>query len=119
MHPGGLTHLHEGLPVTNGTRYIMVSFVDPDESELETCGDGCEDHNDLVSQVFYPSSSSSSSSSGPSSPANYSSPTNSSSPSNSSYSLNITREEEEDYSEEDPLDYWKPPDFSRQAYVVS
>ncbi|CAG0886727.1 unnamed protein product [Darwinula stevensoni] len=116
MHPGGLTHLHEGLPVTNGTRYILVSFVDPDESELETCGDGCEDHNDLVSQVFYPTSSSSSSSSGPSSPANYSSPTNSSSPSNSSFSLNLTREEEEDYSEEDPLDYWKPPDFSRQAY---
>ncbi|XP_056306418.1 procollagen-lysine,2-oxoglutarate 5-dioxygenase 2 isoform X2 [Danio aesculapii] len=29
MHPGRLTHLHEGLPVTNGTRYIAVSFVDP------------------------------------------------------------------------------------------
>ncbi|XP_052126964.1 procollagen-lysine,2-oxoglutarate 5-dioxygenase 1 [Frankliniella occidentalis] len=29
MHPGRLTHLHEGLPVTNGTRYIMISFVDP------------------------------------------------------------------------------------------
>ena len=29
MHPGRLTHLHEGMPVTKGTRYIMVSFVDP------------------------------------------------------------------------------------------
>uniref|UniRef100_A0A672KYD4 Procollagen-lysine, 2-oxoglutarate 5-dioxygenase 3 n=1 Tax=Sinocyclocheilus grahami TaxID=75366 RepID=A0A672KYD4_SINGR len=29
MHPGRLTHYHEGLPVTRGTRYIMVSFVDP------------------------------------------------------------------------------------------
>jgi procollagen-lysine,2-oxoglutarate 5-dioxygenase len=29
MHPGRLTHLHEGLPVTKGTRYIMISFVDP------------------------------------------------------------------------------------------
>jgi len=29
MHPGRLTHYHEGLPVTKGTRYIMVSFVDP------------------------------------------------------------------------------------------
>ncbi|TRY64766.1 hypothetical protein DNTS_027664 [Danionella cerebrum] len=29
MHPGRLTHFHEGLPVTQGTRYIMVSFVDP------------------------------------------------------------------------------------------
>uniref|UniRef100_A0A8C1SK21 procollagen-lysine 5-dioxygenase n=1 Tax=Cyprinus carpio TaxID=7962 RepID=A0A8C1SK21_CYPCA len=29
MHPGRLTHLHEGLPTTNGTRYIAVSFVDP------------------------------------------------------------------------------------------
>ncbi|XP_034233658.1 procollagen-lysine,2-oxoglutarate 5-dioxygenase isoform X2 [Thrips palmi] len=29
MHPGRLTHFHEGLPVTNGTRYIMISFVDP------------------------------------------------------------------------------------------
>ncbi|KAG9494248.1 hypothetical protein GDO78_001873 [Eleutherodactylus coqui] len=29
MHPGRLTHLHEGLPVTNGTRYIAVSFIDP------------------------------------------------------------------------------------------
>lgn len=29
MHPGRLTHYHEGLPVTSGTRYIMVSFVDP------------------------------------------------------------------------------------------
>ena len=29
MHPGRLTHYHEGLPLVNGTRYIMVSFVDP------------------------------------------------------------------------------------------
>ncbi|XP_037566970.1 procollagen-lysine,2-oxoglutarate 5-dioxygenase isoform X1 [Dermacentor silvarum] len=29
MHPGRLTHYHEGLAVTKGTRYIMVSFVDP------------------------------------------------------------------------------------------
>uniref|UniRef100_A0A8D3DLB4 procollagen-lysine 5-dioxygenase n=1 Tax=Scophthalmus maximus TaxID=52904 RepID=A0A8D3DLB4_SCOMX len=29
MHPGRLTHYHEGLPTTSGTRYIMVSFVDP------------------------------------------------------------------------------------------
>ena len=31
MHPGRLTHYHEGLPLTNGTRYIMVSFIDPCE----------------------------------------------------------------------------------------
>jgi len=29
MHPGKLTHQHEGLRVTKGTRYIMVSFIDP------------------------------------------------------------------------------------------
>ncbi|KAJ0183831.1 hypothetical protein K1T71_000254 [Dendrolimus kikuchii] len=29
MHPGRLTHYHEGLKVTKGTRYIMISFVDP------------------------------------------------------------------------------------------
>ncbi|XP_043954487.1 multifunctional procollagen lysine hydroxylase and glycosyltransferase LH3 isoform X2 [Gambusia affinis] len=29
MHPGRLTHYHEGLPTTQGTRYIMVAFVDP------------------------------------------------------------------------------------------
>ncbi|XP_065349173.1 procollagen-lysine,2-oxoglutarate 5-dioxygenase-like [Cloeon dipterum] len=29
MHPGRLTHYHEGLPVSKGTRYILVSFVDP------------------------------------------------------------------------------------------
>lgn len=29
IHPGRLTHYHEGLPVTNGTRYILVTFVDP------------------------------------------------------------------------------------------
>ncbi|XP_056129575.1 procollagen-lysine,2-oxoglutarate 5-dioxygenase 1 isoform X2 [Lampris incognitus] len=29
MHPGRLTHYHEGLPTTDGIRYIAVSFVDP------------------------------------------------------------------------------------------
>uniref|UniRef100_A0A7N6BWI4 Procollagen-lysine,2-oxoglutarate 5-dioxygenase 1 n=1 Tax=Anabas testudineus TaxID=64144 RepID=A0A7N6BWI4_ANATE len=29
MHPGRLTHYHEGLRVTEGVRYIAVSFVDP------------------------------------------------------------------------------------------
>ncbi|XP_030041541.1 procollagen-lysine,2-oxoglutarate 5-dioxygenase 1 isoform X1 [Microcaecilia unicolor] len=29
MHPGRLTHYHEGLPTTKGTRYIVVSFLDP------------------------------------------------------------------------------------------
>lgn len=29
IHPGRLTHYHEGLLVTRGTRYIMISFVDP------------------------------------------------------------------------------------------
>ncbi|CAI9571104.1 unnamed protein product [Staurois parvus] len=29
MHPGRLTHYHEGLRVTKGVRYIAVSFVDP------------------------------------------------------------------------------------------
>ncbi|EDV97127.1 GH16659, partial [Drosophila grimshawi] len=29
MHPGRLTHFHEGLLVTRGTRYIMISFIDP------------------------------------------------------------------------------------------
>lgn len=29
MHPGRLTHFHEGLRTTSGTRYIMISFVDP------------------------------------------------------------------------------------------
>eukprot|EP00049_Salpingoeca_infusionum_P017598 m.353590 g.353590 ORF g.353590 m.353590 type:complete len:838 (-) comp16804_c0_seq1:1424-3937(-) len=28
VHPGRLTHQHEGLYVTKGTRYIIVSFVD-------------------------------------------------------------------------------------------
>jgi GR25 family glycosyltransferase involved in LPS biosynthesis len=26
LHPGKLTHYHEGLPITAGTRYILVSF---------------------------------------------------------------------------------------------
>lgn len=29
MHPGRLTHYHEGLHLQGGTRYIMISFVDP------------------------------------------------------------------------------------------
>ncbi|KAL7632452.1 UNVERIFIED_CONTAM: hypothetical protein RMT77_017228 [Armadillidium vulgare] len=29
IHPGRLTHYHEGLPTTKGTRYILVSFIDP------------------------------------------------------------------------------------------
>lgn len=29
LHPGRLTHYHEGLPTTGGVRYIAVSFVDP------------------------------------------------------------------------------------------
>lgn len=29
LHPGRLTHYHEGLTTTQGTRYIMVSFIDP------------------------------------------------------------------------------------------
>ena len=29
IHPGRLTHYHEGLETTKGTRYIMISFVDP------------------------------------------------------------------------------------------
>ena len=29
IHPGRLTHYHEGLQTTRGTRYIAVSFVDP------------------------------------------------------------------------------------------
>ncbi|VDL90349.1 unnamed protein product [Schistocephalus solidus] len=29
IHPGRLTHLHEGLRTTFGTRYIFVSFVNP------------------------------------------------------------------------------------------
>lgn len=29
MHPGQLAHYHEGLKVINGTRYILISFVDP------------------------------------------------------------------------------------------
>jgi procollagen-lysine,2-oxoglutarate 5-dioxygenase, invertebrate len=29
IHPGRLTHYHEGLKVTKGTRYIMVAFIDP------------------------------------------------------------------------------------------
>ncbi|KAL7675333.1 hypothetical protein ACOME3_001596 [Neoechinorhynchus agilis] len=29
MFPGRLTHIHEGLKITEGTRYILVSFIDP------------------------------------------------------------------------------------------
>ena len=28
IHPGRLTHYHEGLPITEGNRYLFVSFVD-------------------------------------------------------------------------------------------
>lgn len=31
IHPGRLTHRHSGLQLTNGTRYILVSFVDSDQ----------------------------------------------------------------------------------------
>jgi len=27
LHPGRLTHYHKGLPITNGERYILVSFI--------------------------------------------------------------------------------------------
>jgi hypothetical protein len=27
IHPGRLTHFHEGLATTQGTRYILISFV--------------------------------------------------------------------------------------------
>ena len=27
IHPGKLTHYHEGLPITSGKRFIMVSFI--------------------------------------------------------------------------------------------
>ncbi len=27
IHPGRITHYHEGLPVTKGTKYVCVSFV--------------------------------------------------------------------------------------------
>lgn len=29
MHPGRLTHQHEGLHTTKGTRYILVTFINP------------------------------------------------------------------------------------------
>lgn len=29
MHPGRLTHFHEGMKTLSGTRYIMISFIDP------------------------------------------------------------------------------------------
>jgi len=28
LHPGKLTHYHEGLPITKGNRYILISFVE-------------------------------------------------------------------------------------------
>ena len=34
MHPGRLTHYHEGLPTTKGTRYIMISFVNPQKTKV-------------------------------------------------------------------------------------
>jgi hypothetical protein len=27
IHPGKLTHYHEGIPITYGERYILVSFI--------------------------------------------------------------------------------------------
>ena len=27
IHPGRVTHLHEGLPITQGIRYILISFI--------------------------------------------------------------------------------------------
>ena len=27
IHPGRITHYHEGLPINSGTRYILVSFI--------------------------------------------------------------------------------------------
>ncbi|EJW87403.1 hypothetical protein WUBG_01688, partial [Wuchereria bancrofti] len=29
MFPAQLTHMHEGFPITSGTRYIAVSFLNP------------------------------------------------------------------------------------------
>jgi len=31
LHPGKITHLHGGRPVTNGTRYILVTFMNVGE----------------------------------------------------------------------------------------
>ena len=28
IHPGKVTHYHEGLPTTKGVRYILVSFIE-------------------------------------------------------------------------------------------
>ena len=28
LHPGKLTHYHQGLPITSGKRLILVSFID-------------------------------------------------------------------------------------------
>lgn len=41
-HPGRVTHFHEGLPTTSGTRYILVSFVNAaypcyERSGVPTC----------------------------------------------------------------------------------
>ena len=27
IHPGRITHYHEGLPITKGKRYVFISFV--------------------------------------------------------------------------------------------
>ena len=37
MHPGRLTHYHEGLTTTAGTRYILVSFVNPWKIICSSC----------------------------------------------------------------------------------
>ena len=35
FHPGQITHKHGGMPVTKGTRYIIVSFVNEDKAREE------------------------------------------------------------------------------------
>jgi len=35
MHPGELTHFHEGMSTTRGTRYILVSFIDPRIKDMD------------------------------------------------------------------------------------
>ena len=35
FHPGQITHKHGGMPVTKGTRYIIVSFINEDREREE------------------------------------------------------------------------------------
>ena len=28
IHPGRVTHYHEGLPISDGIRYVLISFID-------------------------------------------------------------------------------------------